>query len=62
MVLLFKIKIEPFFGGVYPEKIQWLLKLTTIYYTGGPSGGPLRRAAACRRPAVSRVAGAPCRP
>ena len=43
MVLLFKIKIEPFFGGVYPEKIQWLLKLTTIYYTGGPSGGPLLR-------------------
>jgi len=32
MVLLFKLKIEPFFGGVYPEKIQWLLKLATIYY------------------------------
>ena len=43
MVLLFELKIEPFFGGVYPEKIQWLLKLTTIYYTGGPSGGPLLR-------------------
>ena len=43
MVLLFELKIEPFFQEVYPVKIQWLLKLTTIYYTGGPSGGPLLR-------------------